>query len=75
MHMVRRPEAAAFLVRAWYEDGQLRARISYLVEAGTGPGPRVQVTTADPAEVHRHLAAWLRQADSAATRTTEDHDR
>ncbi|TNC25714.1 hypothetical protein [Amycolatopsis alkalitolerans] len=67
--MVRPPEAAAFLVRAWYEDGQLRARITYLVEPGSGP--HAQVTTADPAEVHRHLAEWLH----AAGRATDDHDR
>ena len=51
--------AAVFLARAWLEDGQFRARISYYVGIEADPPVETRILTADPAEVRRQLAIWL----------------
>lgn len=56
---MNRLRPAAFLVRAWYEDRSFRARVSYFPGLDDGGQPAVQAITADPAELHDQLDAWL----------------
>jgi hypothetical protein len=65
--VTRRPHAAVFLVRAWWEDGEFRARITYHVNIDATPPDERQIVTADPEELHQHLATWLAVAASAAS--------
>ena len=57
--VARPPRGAVFLVRAWTEDKQFRARIRCSIEILSPTHPLVEAVTADPAEVHRLLAAWI----------------
>jgi hypothetical protein len=58
----QRPHAAVFLVRAWWENGQFRARISYSHNVEAARAEEAQVTTADPDEVRQYFARWLTEA-------------
>jgi len=58
--VAQRPRAALFLVRAWWEDGEFRARVTYSVEITSEVHQRT--VTADAAEIHRILAVWLHEA-------------
>jgi hypothetical protein len=51
------PAVGIFVVRAWYEDGQFRARIVRLVDVRKEPA--IQIATADPGELAPHLDSWL----------------
>jgi hypothetical protein len=64
--VTQQPRAAVFLVRAWWEDGQFRARISYYSNIHSEPATETQIVTADPDEVRRHLALWLTEATTTA---------
>jgi hypothetical protein len=57
------PTTGVFLARAWREDGQFRARISYQLITGTGVDEE-HVLTADVDEVRRHLELWLERAST-----------
>lgn len=59
--VTRLPRAAAFLVRAWWEDGNFRARISYSTDV-TSTTLETKVVTAEPETIYQHLAKWLREA-------------
>jgi hypothetical protein len=61
-----RPATAVFLVRAWWEDGQFRARITYEVDILADPAVETRIVTADPAEVRRQMAVWLDEFTAAA---------
>jgi hypothetical protein len=61
--MTQRPKTAVFLARAWWEDGQFRARITYYVDIHA----ETRIVTADPAEVRQHLAIWLDESTTAAS--------
>jgi hypothetical protein len=65
--VTQRPNTAVFLVRAWWEDGQFRARISYYVNLHSEPAAETQILTADPAEVREHLGRWLDESSPAAS--------
>jgi hypothetical protein len=65
--MAQRPNTAVFLVRAWWEDGQFRARISYYVDIRSDPTEETRIVTVDPAEVRRHLEIWLDESTTAAS--------
>jgi hypothetical protein len=54
-------------VRAWWEDGQFRARITYDVDIHAEPAAETRIVTADPAEVRQHLAIWLEEFTTAAS--------
>jgi hypothetical protein len=58
----QRPHAAVFLVRAWWENGQFRARISFYHSVQAARAEQAQVVTADPDEVREYFARWLGQA-------------
>jgi hypothetical protein len=64
--VTQQPRAAVFLVRAWWEDGQLRARISYYSNIHSESATETQIVTADPDEVRQHLALWLAEAATTA---------
>lgn len=57
---MQRPPAGVFLVRAWWEDGSFRARITCCLDINSPSEPRTGAVTAEPDEVGRLLAAWLR---------------
>jgi hypothetical protein len=63
--LTRRPHAAVFLVRAWWEDGEFRALITYHANIDATPPDERQIVTA-PEELHQHLATWLAAAAAAA---------
>jgi hypothetical protein len=63
---MQRPNTAVFLARAWWEDGQFRARITYYVDTHAEPAAETRIVTADPAEVRQHLAIWLDEFTTAA---------
>ena len=58
--MTQRPPVGIFLVRAWWEDGRFRARITSCLDINSTSEAQTQVVTAEPNEVSQHLAAWLR---------------
>lgn len=58
--------AGIFIVRAWREDGRFRARITSSLDINTESELQTEVATAEPAEVSRHLAAWLRDMEKNA---------
>jgi hypothetical protein len=62
--MAQRPNTAVFLVRAWWEDGQFRARISYYVDIHAD---ETRIVTDDPADVRRHLGTWLDESTTASS--------
>ena len=51
-----RTRAAVFLVRAWWEDGAFRARVTYRLDTH---GTEISIVTAASDELHRQLEAWL----------------
>jgi hypothetical protein len=51
--------SAAFVVRAWWEDGSFRARITYTTDIGSPQTEETQVVTANIDDVQQHLATWL----------------
>jgi hypothetical protein len=65
--MAQPPNAAVFVARAWCEDGQFRARISYHVNIHSEPTEETRIVTVDPAEVRQHLAIWLDESTAAAS--------
>ena len=65
--MRRRPRAAVFLARAWYENGELRVRITYSTDISSET-PDTKIVTANPAELSHHLAAWLEGAADLGNR-------
>ncbi|SHN88998.1 hypothetical protein SAMN05660350_04990 [Geodermatophilus obscurus] len=65
--MTQRPRTAVFLARAWWEEGQFRARITYCLDIQAGPAAETRIVTADPAEARQHLATWLDQFTTAAS--------
>jgi hypothetical protein len=65
--VTQRLNTAVFIVRAWWEDGQFRARISYQVDIHAEPEAETQTITADPAEVRRQLEVWLDESSKAAS--------
>jgi hypothetical protein len=64
--MTEAPHTAVFLARVWWEDGQFRARVTYMVDVESDDVDQHRIVTADPAEVRRHLANWLDAAAAAA---------
>jgi hypothetical protein len=48
-----------FLVRAWHEEGELRARVSVCLDVNSQPCR--EFLTADPTELHDQLSAWVRE--------------
>jgi hypothetical protein len=69
--MVRRPRAALFLARAWYENGEFRARVSYSTDISSET-PHTEIVTANPAELWHHLAAWLEGTSDLGNRNEAD---
>jgi hypothetical protein len=65
--VAERLTTGAFLVRAWCEDGQFRARISYRVNTGPDSASPIEVLTADPGDVRRHLELWLEATTSTGS--------
>jgi hypothetical protein len=65
--VTQRPDTAVFLARAWWEDGQFRARITYQVDIHAEPTAETRIVTADPAEVRRQLAIWLEEFTTPAS--------
>jgi hypothetical protein len=65
--MTQRPGSAVFVVRAWWEGEQFRARLTYCVDIDAGPAAETTTVTADPAEVRRRLASWLDDVASATS--------
>lgn len=59
--VARQPSAAVFLVRAWRDDGQFRARITISTDITAEPSTQIEVLIADPDDVGRHLATWLNE--------------
>lgn len=57
--VTQQPTAAVFLVRAWRDDGQFRARITSSVDITAASPPQTETLIANPEEVNGHLAAWL----------------
>jgi hypothetical protein len=57
----RSPPIAVFFVRAWYEDGLLRARVSRTTDAQSEP--LADLLTSDPEELIRYLSYWLQEID------------
>lgn len=55
--MTWRTQTAVFLVRAWREEGDFRARVRCTADVSTDPAD--ERVTADPAEVRRLLDEWL----------------
>lgn len=49
--------SAVYLVRAWWEDGEFRARITY--QADLWSGAEISMVTAVPSEVRVLLDRWL----------------
>jgi hypothetical protein len=65
--VTQRRNPAVFLARAWWEDGQFRARITYTVDIHAKPAAETRIVTADPADVRRQLAIWLEEFTTAAS--------
>jgi hypothetical protein len=65
--VTQRPNTAVFLARAWWEDGQFRARITYNVDIHAEPAAETRLVTANPAEVRQQLAIWLEEFTTAAS--------
>lgn len=57
--VTKQPTAAVFLVRAWRDGGQFRARITISTDITAEPSTQTEVLIADPDDVGRHLATWL----------------
>lgn len=57
--VTQQPTAAVFLVRAWRDDGQFRARITSSVDIMADPPAQSEILIANPDEVSGHLAMWL----------------
>jgi hypothetical protein len=55
-----------FLVRAWYEEGRLYARVRRSLDLSQ---PETEYTT-DPDEVIRRLRAWLHDIDPTVAPTS-----
>ena len=55
--MSDRPPYGIFFVRAWYEDDQLRARVTRYADVSAGR--RTELVTADVGELIRALHEWL----------------
>jgi hypothetical protein len=55
---------AVFLVRAWYEEGRLYARIR---SSSDVTGPETEHLSVDPEDVVRRLRAWLNDLDPPAS--------
>ena len=51
--------AGVFVVRAWREHGNLRARIRYVHDVHERSETETTFMTADPATVQEHLTIWL----------------
>jgi len=58
---------AFFLVRAWYEEERLFARIRHSLDVSK---PETEYLTTDPDEVIRYLQAWLRDIDPTVAPTS-----
>jgi hypothetical protein len=71
--VAQRLGTGVFVIRAWYEDEQFRARVSYRFVADAEAPAAAEVLTADPDEVRRHLELWLGQA--ATGRSPDDPGR
>jgi hypothetical protein len=69
--MVRRPRAAIFLARAWYENGEFRARVNYTTELSSEI-PHTEIVTANPADLCHHLAAWLEKTGDLCSKNEAD---
>jgi hypothetical protein len=65
--VTQRSNTAVFIARAWWDDGQFRARISFQVDIRAEPEAETQTVTADPAEVRRQLELWLDESSKAAS--------
>lgn len=61
--MTGAPHVAVFVARAWWEDGQFRARVTYCVDIDSHE--EVRFVTADPDDLRRRLDRWLDDADAA----------
>jgi hypothetical protein len=57
--VTQQPTAAVFLVRAWRDEGQFRARITTSVDIAAEQPIQTEVLTANPDDVSGHLARWL----------------
>ncbi|MGH3693545.1 MAG: hypothetical protein ACRDRX_06040 [Pseudonocardiaceae bacterium] len=57
--VTKQPTAAVFLVRAWRDDGQFRARITSSADITAEPPTQTEILIANPDDVGRHLATWL----------------
>jgi hypothetical protein len=57
--MTRKTQAAIFLGRVWFEDGQFRARISYSSDLLSETPAETELTTADAAELEDCFTTWL----------------
>jgi hypothetical protein len=53
--------AALFVVRAWFEEGSFRARVSRSEDLHLGRAEEVLIT--DAQELHLLLAGWLHTLD------------
>jgi hypothetical protein len=61
------PPLAFFLVRAWYEEGRLHARIRRSLDVSD---PESEYLTTDPDEVIRYLRAWLHEVNPTIAPTS-----
>jgi hypothetical protein len=59
IEVTRQPRGALFLVRAWNEGDQFRARIWWSVGTLSDIHPWTEAVTADPENVHRLLGVWI----------------
>jgi hypothetical protein len=59
---VKSERAAIFVVRAWYEGDQFRARVGYSDDVVSEP--MMEFVTANPDEIINVLGNWLHQLDS-----------
>jgi hypothetical protein len=62
--VVPETRAAVFLVRAWWEEGALRARVTFRVDVVRAE--EVVMTTADANELHHLMDTWLNSGAAAA---------
>jgi hypothetical protein len=53
---------AFFLVRAWYEDGRLYARVRHSQDVSQ---PETELLTTDPDDLVKYLVTWLRELSPA----------